>query len=150
MIELNMSDIANFQAQIIALTRAFGWHRPMTTPCGKAVSIADAHALLELSHDQAVSQTMLTTRLNLSKSTVSRLVTNMVSRGWVTRQRNLNDGRAVDLLLTEAGRQMAAELAEAREQKMAGILESLSAESVPEIQAALRKLLEAIHVANAR
>ena len=143
-----MTTTDQFQAQIVALTRAFGWHRPMSTPCGKPVSIADAHALLELSQGVPLSQNELATRLNLSKSTVSRLVTNMVKRGWVTRTRNAQDGRAVDLTLTEAGESIAAELAEARQQKMAGILEQISAETRPQIESTLQTLLEAIHAAN--
>lgn len=120
----------------------------MSTPCGKPVSIADAHALLELSHSRPLTQKMLAERLNLSKSTVSRLVTNMVARGWVARTRNTADGRAVDLLLTDAGAKMAADLAEARQQKMAAILAQISAESRPQVQASLQLLLEAIHAAN--
>lgn len=143
-----MTTTDQFQAQMVALTRAFGWHRPMSTPCGKPVSIADAHALLELSHSRPLTQKMLAERLNLSKSTVSRLVTNMVARGWVARTRNAADGRAVDLLLTDAGAKMAADLAEARQQKMAAILAQISAESRPQVQASLQLLLEAIHAAN--
>ena len=148
MIELIMTELDQFQAQMIALTRAFGWHRPMSTPCGKPVSIADAHALLELSYGKPLSQNELAERLNLSKSTVSRLVTNQVKRGWVERQRNANDGRAVDLTLTKAGQKMAAEMAEARQKRMADILRELSAENLPQVQQSLRHLLEAIHAAN--
>lgn len=143
-----MTATDQFQAQIVALTRAFGWHRPMSTPCGKPVSIADAHALLELSQGVPLTQNELAKRLNLSKSTVSRLVTNLAKRGWVARTRNALDGRAVDLMLTEAGETVAAELAEARQKKMAGILEQISAEHHPQIQSALQTLLEAIHAAN--
>ena len=147
MIEL-MGEAKQFQAQMVALTRAFGWHRPTSTPCGKPVSIADAHALLELSYGVPLSQNELAARLNLSKSTISRLVANVVKRGWVSKTRSAQDGRAVELTLTEAGESVATELAEARQQKMAGILAQLSAESRPRVQQSLQLLLEAIHAAN--
>ena len=88
---------------MVALVRAFGWHRPMSTPCGKPVPIAEAHALMELEKHPILTQHELTARLNLSKSTVSRLVGNMVKRGWVGRSRNATDGRVSDLRLTDAG-----------------------------------------------
>ena len=51
-----------------------GWHRPDTTPCGRPVPIAEAHALLELSRTDRLTQQELAASLNLQKSTVSRIV----------------------------------------------------------------------------
>ncbi len=45
-----------YQENLVALTRAFGWHRPSTTPCGKPVPIAEAHALLELSKVESLTR----------------------------------------------------------------------------------------------
>ncbi len=143
-----MTTTDQFQAQMVALVRAFGWHRPTATPCGKPVSIAEAHTLLELSQAAPLTQNELADRLNLAKSTVSRLVANMVKRGWVERTRNAVDGRAVDLTLSDSGVNAAAELAEARQKKMAGILAEISAESLPHVQTSLQTLLEAIRESN--
>ncbi len=140
-----MNDQQQFQATMVALVRAFGWHRPMSTPCGKPVPIAEAHALVELEKQPVLTQHELTARLNLSKSTVSRLVGNMVRRNWVERSRNAVDGRVADLRLTDAGRNAAAEMVQARERKMAGVLEAVSAENRPQLIENLNLLLEAIH-----
>jgi hypothetical protein len=44
------------QNQFIAFIRAFGLHQPEQTPCGEPVSVAEAHALIELSLAEQLSQ----------------------------------------------------------------------------------------------
>jgi DNA-binding MarR family transcriptional regulator len=97
----------DLQERMIALIRAFGLHKPNETPCGKPVSVAEAHALIELSRAETLVQKELASRLRLEKSTVSRLVGLLEGRRWVERSRNPEDGRAVELRLTEVGRKTA-------------------------------------------
>src|SRR5215212_2907556 len=113
------------QDQLIALIRAFGLHRPGQTPCGEPVAVAEAHALMELAHGVPLSQNDLAARLQLEKSTVSRLVGILESRGWIARSRSARDGRARELRLTDTGEQMAAELAEARRAKFARVFDAI-------------------------
>ena len=115
----------DLQERMIALIRAFGLHKPDETPCGKPVSVAEAHALMELSRAKTLVQKELASRLRLEKSTVSRLVGMLEGRGWVERSRSLEDGRAVELTLTGAGRKMAEGIAEARRAKFAQVLEAI-------------------------
>ena len=138
------TDLA-LQEHMIALVRAFGLHRPDTTPCGEPVSIAEAHALMELSRTEGLSQNDLAARLQLVKSTVSRLVGLLEGRGWVERQRDPRDGRAVQLALTEQGQQAAAQLATARQVKFARLLERIPEQERDAIVHALQTLVEALH-----
>ncbi len=115
----------DLQERMIALIRAFGLHKPDETPCGRPVSVAEAHALMELSRAETLVQKELASRLRLQKSTVSRLVGMLESRGWVERSRSPQDGRAVELRLTEAGRRMAEGIAGARRAKFARVLEAI-------------------------
>ena len=133
---------------MVALTRAFGWHRPGTTPCGKQVPIAEAHALLELSKADSLSQQQLAQAINLRKSTVSRLVANLEQRGWIRRERNEDDGRVHDVRLTARGQQAAADLAAARQTKMAGVLAEIPEDERGAVMSALRTLIEAIHASD--
>ena len=55
----------SLQEQMIALIRAFGLHRPDQTPCGKPVSVAEAHTLMELTREEPLSQNELALRLQL-------------------------------------------------------------------------------------
>lgn len=104
------------QDQMIALIRAFGLHRPDTTPCGQPVTIAEAHALLELQRDEPLSQQELGQRLHLEKSTVSRLVRLLEGREWIIRTRSEMDARVVKLRLSTEG-QAAAHSFQHREQR---------------------------------
>lgn len=137
-------DKDNFQEKIIALVRAFGWHRPSETPCGRPVSIAEAHALLEISRANGISQSELAIRVNLAKSTVSRLVSKIMKRGWARRESNQQDRRAYHLYLTEEGKQVANKLAEARQAKMIRILERIPEEEVGNVLDSIEILVQAI------
>lgn len=74
---------------------------------GTEASLSEVMALGELSEVGAMSQHELAALLGLEKSTVSRLVTGLVERGWVTRSRNPDNRRRYRLALTEDGRVVA-------------------------------------------
>ncbi|MCB9156276.1 MAG: MarR family transcriptional regulator [Caldilineaceae bacterium] len=134
----------DFQEKMIALVRAFGWHRPAETPCGQPVTIAEAHALLEISRADGISQNELTVGLNLAKSTVSRLISKIERRGWVVRQPHEQDRRAYRLFLTAKGREIAQQLARARQSKMDGILAQIPMEQRNDVLKSLDLLVKAI------
>lgn len=139
------------QERMIALIRAFGLHRPDETPCGKLVSVAEAHALMELSREDApLVQKELAAKLRLEKSTVSRLVGLLVGRGWVECRRSSRDGRAVEVSLTEAGRKAAAEIAGARRAKFARVLEAIPEGERASVLEAMKTLEEAMNEGSER
>ncbi|MDP9487719.1 MAG: MarR family transcriptional regulator [Actinomycetota bacterium] len=134
----------DLQERMIALIRAFGLHKPDQTPCGRPVSVAEAHALIELSRAETLVQKELASRLRLEKSTVSRLVGMLEDRGWVERSRSPQDGRALELRLTEAGKRTAENIAEARRAKFAQILEAIPEEERESVLESMRILEEAM------
>jgi DNA-binding MarR family transcriptional regulator len=129
---------------MVALVRAFGLHRPDGTPCGKPVSVSEAHALMELGRGAPLSQRELGERLRLEKSTVSRLVSQLEARGWAVRGPDDADGRAVRVRLTERGERAASELADARRAKFARVLASIPEEERDRVEHALGVLAEAM------
>ncbi len=134
------------QERMIALIRAFGLHKPDETPCGEPVSVAEAHALMELAReDGPLVQKELAARLRLEKSTVSRLVGMLEERGWVGRCRSPKDGRALEVSLTEAGRKAAAEIAGARRAKFARVLEAMPEGERASVLEAMKTLEEAMN-----
>lgn len=133
-----------FQEQMVALVRAFGLHRPYQTPCGQPVSVAEAHALMELARDTPASQNDLAVQLDLEKSTVSRLVGHLEDRGWVERRRSELDGRALRLSLTSEGRRIAGQVAAARARKMATVLGAVPEDQREAVIKALDTLVEAM------
>ena len=134
----------DLQERMIALIRAFELHKPDQTPCGRPVSVAEAHALMELSRAETLVQKELASRLRLEKSTVSRLVGMLEDRGWVERSRSPQDGRALELRLTGAGRRAAEDIAEARREKFARVLEAIPEGKRGSVLESMRVLEEAM------
>jgi len=134
----------SLQEQVISFIRAFGLHRPDATPCGKAVSVSQAHALLELSKGVR-SQSELAALLRLERSTVSRLVQQVERRGWVDRDPAPGDGRARLLSLTESGRRVADDIAKARQAKFAALVEAIPPDERDAVLRALDVLIGAMN-----
>lgn len=129
---------------MVTLIRSLGLHQPDRTPCGQPVSVAEAHALLELSREPGLSQSGLGARLRLEKSTVSRIVTALEKRGWVARSRGGADTRIVRVDLTDDGRRAAARLAVARQAKFERIFEAIPPAEREAVLASLDTLLQVI------
>jgi DNA-binding MarR family transcriptional regulator len=138
-------DALALQARISAFVRAFGLHQPDQTPCGQPVPVSEAHALGELGRDGPLTQLELARRLRLEKSTVSRLVSQLATRGWVQRGKRDGDARLVLLELTDSGRKAAADLAAARAARFAQLLEAIPADQRQPVIDALTLLVEAAH-----
>jgi DNA-binding MarR family transcriptional regulator len=129
---------------MVALIRTLGLHQPDRTPCGQPVSVAEAHALLELGREPGLSQNGLAARLRLEKSSVSRIVTALEKRGWVARKRNPQDTRIVHVHLTDDGRDAAATLAASRQTKFERIFAAIPMEDRDAVLTSLDTLLQVI------
>ena len=132
------------EEQMVAFVRAFGLHHPDETPCGQPMSTSEAHALSELAREAPLSQNGLAGLLRLDKSTVSRLVTRMVERGWVRREPDPGDGRAARLILTSHGAEAAGRLQAARSEKFRALLDAIPEERRASLLETLTTLTEAL------
>ena len=133
------------QEQMMTFVRTFGLHKPEETPCGQPIPVAEAYALTELAKENQLSQHDLVQRLNLAKSTVSRMVKKLVKRGWISRERSQDDGRVWLLSLTEAGVNTAVNLSQARQTKFAQILNHIPESEQENVINALATLIQAMH-----
>jgi len=70
---------------------------------GINASASELFAMEELSASP-LTQSELGTRLGLEKSTVSRLVSGLEAKGWVSRNRHLHNRRFSHVTLSQAGR----------------------------------------------
>lgn len=136
------------QEQMMALVRTFGLHKPEETPCGRGVTVAAAYTLTELAKEKQLSQNELVQRLNLAKSSVSRLVDKLVKRGWIARERSLEDGRVWLLSLTDEGQSTAENLTQARQAKFAQVLAHIPQEEQKNVLHALEVLVQAMRVSD--
>ncbi|UUV28665.1 MarR family transcriptional regulator [Amycolatopsis roodepoortensis] len=106
------------------------------------MSVAEAHALTIL-RDGPLHQGELGSRLNLGKSTTSRLTDGLVDRGWVLRRPDPADGRARLLSLTDSGTEVSAGVVERRGKRLAQLLSNIDPEQHTNVINALRLLKEA-------
>jgi DNA-binding MarR family transcriptional regulator len=136
-------DAAELQKGLVGFIRAFGLHRPDETPCGTPVPVSEAHALAVLADVGPLDQTDLVHHLALGKSTVSRLVDQVVARGWAQRSPSPVDARRRVVELTPAGRDAAANLARARAARFDRLVDRIPEPERPAVLAALRTLGEA-------
>ncbi len=105
-----MSDAAHLRTAIQRLSRAFGLLRDDVTPCGVDLPIVQAHALMALLDDAdpaGLRVSDLHAQLQLDMSNVSRLGARMEHAGLVVRGVCPDDARAVRLVLTPVGRELA-------------------------------------------
>lgn len=124
------------------LVRSLGVLRPDVTPCGERMSVSEAHGIAELHELGPLSQQTLGTNLRLQKSTVSRLVDQLVERGWVERIADAADGRVSLVRLTTVGRRRADRLASARRRRFADLLAPLTVSERSTISMSLTRLAE--------
>lgn len=93
---------------------------------GLNASLSEAMALQELLARGEVTQSEVGDHLGLEKSTVSRLVDAMAGKGWVGKERDPNNRRYHRVRLTDTGRRVALDLAEAMRRRHERILAGLS------------------------
>lgn len=144
----NGQDAELLQEQVIAFIRSFGLLRPDSTPCGQPLSVSEAHALRDLSRSDGMSQTELGNILRLEKSTVSRLVNQLTAKGWVERDRDPDDGRAVRLRLTGQGQRVAGQIAAARAAYFARVIEGIPPAERADVIMAFQTVVKALDGSN--
>lgn len=111
--------------RVVAFVRAFGLHRPHETPCGKPIPVAEAHAMMDLARLGPMSHGQLARRLQLEKSTVSRIVRQLERRRWIERDIASHDRRIVFVRLTKRGKAATRDLAQARRGKFSRLLTNI-------------------------
>lgn len=135
---------AEFEDSMVRVIRALGLHKPDETPCGQPISVAEAHAMLEIAHSPGITQNALASRLHVDKSTVSRIVAMLVRRQWIQRKRDAVDGRLYHLQLSAKGRSANQNIAQSRRTKFARVLDAVPAAKRGALLDSLTHLVEAL------
>ncbi len=94
---------------------------------GINASASELFAMEELS-GSPLTQSDLGTRLGLEKSTVSRLVSGLEAKGWVSRNRHLHNRRFAQVTLSSAGRAASESAAANLQQRHARLFAALTDE----------------------
>ncbi|WP_414832151.1 GNAT family N-acetyltransferase [Afifella sp. YEN Y35] len=97
-----------------------------TTLAGADLSPSAVHAIIEIGAGRATNARDLTQVLRLEKSTISRLMKNLIADGYLTEQRDDCDTRMKRLELTERGQACLAGITDYAIDQVAGAISSLS------------------------
>ena len=138
-------EVAELCEALFGFVRAFGLHRTDETPCGVPMSVSEAQALTFLLGG-AAAPSQLADRLALARSTVSRLLERLDAQGWVARQPDPVDGRSSQIVLSDAGRQMAERVLSARHLRLSRLLANIDEPDRADVVRSLGLLAEAAHV----
>jgi DNA-binding MarR family transcriptional regulator len=107
---------------LMGFVRDFGLLQPDQTPCGKPLTVTQAHALAAIATHPAITQRDLCDTLGLARATTSELVAQLADRGWITQQPSDTDRRQRSLHLTPAGTRITTDVAAARQALMRELL----------------------------
>jgi DNA-binding MarR family transcriptional regulator len=126
------------------LLRDFGALAADATPCGHALSMVHAHALMALLSKGALSQQELGAELRIDKSNVARLCAKMAEAGHVEQRASDRDGRSRIVALTPPGKRLAREVDAASRERFGALLKALPSQRQAVLIEALEQLVIAI------
>jgi len=126
------------------LFRRFGALSADSTPCGKPLPMAHAHALMVLLEQGELTQQELGKALNIDKSNVARLCAKMVDAGHASQKPNARDGRSRLVSLTASGKRLAREVDAASHARFEALLAGMPVRLRRELVSSLSQLVEAM------
>lgn len=130
---------------LMELVRVIGVLHPDQVVPGQATSVSQVFAIHELDTDPPLSQRDLVARLQLEKSTVSRLVAQLQRQGLVQRERDPDNPRLYRLRLTQQGRDRHAGLASGFHEQYERWVAAMTPAERDALLTGLSGLLRAVH-----
>ncbi len=124
--------------------RRFGVLAAESTPCGKPLSMAHAHALMALLGRGELSQQALGAELCIDKSNVARLCAKMAQANHVKQRPSEHDGRSRLVSLTASGTRLAREVDAASRARFSALLAGLPRSRRADVISALQHLVDAL------
>jgi DNA-binding MarR family transcriptional regulator len=100
--------------------------------------------MVALQRAEPMPQRALGQLLNLDKSTVSRLVSELEGRGWVERDKAAEDARVMLLRRTALGVTKSQSIIAARNERLGGLLDHIALEKRAQVVAAMQVLAEVV------
>jgi DNA-binding MarR family transcriptional regulator len=120
------ADAERIHELLMSLIRAAGMLQPDHLVPEHQISMSQAFALHELDTGSTLSQQELAARLQLEKSSVSRMVAEMERKGLLLRERDPDNHRQYRLRLTDRGRAAHARMAHSFHARYEGWVEEMT------------------------
>ena len=134
--------VADIRLSSRELVREFGLMNQ--TVAGTDLSLSAVHAIIEIGRADGLSSKHLSERLQLEKSTVSRLVKSLVEAGEIREVRSKNDMRMKFLHLTPQGKRTLRAIDEYAELQVSNALGRLDADSRLDVLRGLQQYAAAL------
>jgi DNA-binding MarR family transcriptional regulator len=129
--------------------RRFGALAADSTPCGKPLPVAHAHALMVLLAQGELTQQALGAELGIDKSNVARLCAKMVRSRHVKQRPSERDGRSRLVSLTSRGARLAQDVDDASRARFGALLAGIPEPRHRDVVIALQHLVDALDAAPA-
>lgn len=138
-------DATRMAKALMGFVRDFGLLQPDRTPCGKPLTVTQAHALASIAAQPGFTQRDLGEHLGLARATTSELVTQLANRGWIAQRPHADDRRQRNIDLTPAGRRITNEIGRARQALMNDLLADLTPADRARLVDATELLANTVH-----
>lgn len=112
--------------------------------CCHGVSLSQCHVLDSLLKKESLSMNELSKQMGLAKSTMTRVVNNMVRKGWIMRTKDQEDSRLVNIRLTWKGKEMAEKLDVSSQEYVQRVLNHISSEKIPQVLQCLEWVVQSL------
>lgn len=86
----------------------------------------------------------LSRQMGLAKSTMTRIVNNMVREGWIDQVKDQRDKRLVNVRLTQEGKKMAETLGRSSQEYVQRILKHLPPDKIPQVVESLKWIVKSV------
>jgi DNA-binding MarR family transcriptional regulator len=112
--------------------------------CCHGVTLSQCHTLDLLSKKGNLTMNELSKQMGLAKSTMTRIVNNMVREGWIEQVKDQGDRRLVNVRLTLKGKKMAERLGFSSREYVRRILRHIPSEKIPRVVESLRLIMNSV------
>lgn len=129
------------------IVRELGFMKP--TLAGTELPASAVHALIEIGNQGGLTATELCDRLDLEKSSVSRMLRKLIDGGELAEESSDTDGRAKRLTLTARGRRTLGAINSFAHEQVGGALACLPAADHAVVVEGLRLYADALHARRA-
>ena len=146
MLQHDSSLVSDIRTASRDLVRQFGLMNQ--TVAGTDLTLSSVHAIIEIGRAGQLSSRELSQKLQLEKSTVSRLVKSLVARGELRELRSSNDLRVKLLSLTRQGRKTLGNIDRFAEAQVSTALDHLNADSRQGVLKGLQDYSAALNIAS--
>jgi MarR family transcriptional regulator, organic hydroperoxide resistance regulator len=112
--------------------------------CCHGVTLSQCHTLSLLLKKGGLIMIELSKQMGLTKSTMTRIVDNLVRDGWVEQVKDQRDRRQVSVRLTQKGKEMAEKLNDSSRDWIGRILKHIPQEKMDQMVESLRWIVQSI------